>query len=307
MVEDRLVTVFGGTGFLGSQVVSALLPYFSRVRSVSRRADAVEAADPRVEMMVADVHDDTAVDKAVAGAQSIVNCVGLYNARNEAEFDAVHVEGARRVAAAATSHGVRRLVHISGIGANARSASAYVRARGRGEDAVREAFPSAVVLRPSMMFSESGGATETLRRLVRNAPVIPLFGDGASLVQPVYAGDVAEAVAIVASENGGFDGRAFELGGPETMSYRQLLRRLAALERRRPLLVPTPFAVWRLLAVATRNMPRPPVTDAQITLISSANVVAPGASGFSELGIEPKTLRRILTGGSTAEPSPSEA
>lgn len=305
-MEERLATVFGGTGFLGAQVVSALLPFFSRVRIVSRSAEPGDSDDPRLEMMPVDIQNEAGVDEAVAGAEAVVNCVGLYNARSEAEFDAVHVEGAARVAAAANRHGVRRLVHISGIGANARSSSAYVRARGQGEDAVREVFPTAVVLRPSMMFGERGGATETLRRLVRNAPVIPLFGDGATLVQPVYAGDVAEAVAIIASGNGTYDGRAFELGGPETMSYRQLLRRLAALERRRPLLVPMPYAVWRLVAVATRGMLRPPVTDAQITLISSPNVAALEAPGLSDLGIQAKTLRRILTG-STPENAPAEA
>lgn len=305
-MEERLATAFGGTGFLGRQVVSALLPFFSRVRMVARRAEPGDGDDPRIEAMPVDVQDEAGVEQAVAGAEAVVNCVGLYNARSEAEFDAIHVEGAARVAAVAARQGVRRLVHISGIGANARSPSAYVRARGRGEEAVREAFPTAVILRPSMMFGENGGATETLRRLVRNAPVVPLFGDGATLVQPVYAGDVAEAVAIIASGNGSYDGRSFELGGPETMSYRQLLRRLAALERRRPLLLPMPYVIWRLIAVATRGMPRPPVTDAQITLISNPNVAAPEAPGFSDLGIQPKTLRRILTA-AAPEPTVSEA
>jgi len=297
-LNGRLATVFGGTGFLGSHVVFALLPFFSRVRIVSRGAEPGDSDDPRIEALPVDVRDEAAVDEAVMGAAAVINCVGLYNARSEAEFDAIHVDGAARVAAAARRRGVHRLIHISGIGANARSASAYVRARGRGEDAVREAFPAAVILRPSMMFGETGGATETLRRLVRNAPVIPLFGDGATLVQPVYVGDVAEAIAVIAGGNGAYDGRTFELGGPETMSYRQLLRRLAALERRKPLLVPMPYAVWRLVAGATRRMPRPPVTDAQITLISSANIATPEAPGFTELDIQPKTLRRILTGGS---------
>jgi NADH dehydrogenase len=190
----------------------------------------------------------------------------------------VHVEGARAVAEIARARGVRHLVHISGIGADRGSPSAYVRARAEGEDDVRRAFPAATILRPSAMFSRDGAFFGALDAIVRRLPVVPLFGNGRRRLQPVLVGDVAEA-ACRALERDGASGKVFELGGPEVFSYREILERLAARAGRRRLFLPVPFALWRSLAAIASPLPRPPLTPAVVALMQRDNVVGDARTG----------------------------
>ena len=237
--RGRVVAVFGGTGFLGRRVVRHLPGRGFRVRVASRHPErAPSPLGPEgegAEAVRADVRDEGAVASALAGASGAVNAVALYAERGGRDtFRAVHVEAAARMARLARAAGVERLVHVSGIGADPASASGYIRARGEGEAAVREAFPGATLVRPSAMFGPDDRFLTTLARLLRTLPVYPLFGRGRTRLQPVHVEDVAEAIARVLAGAPGAGHPCYELGGPRVYSYAELLRVVADRTGARP-------------------------------------------------------------------------
>ncbi len=291
---QKRATVFGGTGFLGRAVVARLIAEGARVRVAARHPDA--GAQPAgVEAVAADLRDADSVARAVAGADWVVNAVGLYLESRGETFHAVHVEGARTVAAAAARGTAQALVHISGIGADLASESSYVRARAAGEIAVREAFPEATILRPSVLFGPEDSFFNSLARIARLLPVFPLFGDGRTRLQPVYVEDVAAAVARSLSLAEA-PGRIYELGGKQSYSYRALIELLLRQTGIRRPLLPLPFAVWQAQASLLGLLPRPPITHDQIALMRKDNVADPELPGFAELGLEPAAVEEILPG-----------
>ncbi len=290
-MSTELVTVFGGTGYLGRNIVSQLADSGMRVR-IAVRHPASEQTE-NVEQMATDVRDESTVAAAVSGAHAVVNAVGLYVERGEETFHAVHVRGAMHVARQAKQHDVKRLVHVSGIGVDAASASAYVRARARGEQRVRKAFEDATIVRPSVLFGPDDAFLTALDRLIGHLPVIPLFGTGEMYLQPVYVGDVAAAVTACLT-NASAPGRDFELGGAETYTYREILSLVLHHRNRRRALLPVPFVAWEVLASGLAMLPTPPLTGDQIALMRHNNVVHPGAASFGELDIEPSSLRQLL-------------
>jgi NADH dehydrogenase len=290
------VTVFGGTGFLGRRIVDALLARDMTVRVAARhpsRGDGGTTVDRRVPVQ-ADLRDPHLVQAALDGAGAAVNSVSLYVEGRGASYQAIHVDGAGYLARAAAEAGLRRLVHISGIGADARSTSAYIRARGEGEDAVRAGLPGATILRPSVMFGPDDAFLTTLVGLVQRLPIVPLFGDGSTRLQPVHVEDVATAVAILLTASDS-PAPTHELGGPEVLSYRALLELVMRhVGRRRPLL-PVPFPLWDALAAACRLLPSPPLTEGQVALMRQDNVANPGLPDFSALGIGPAPIEAELS------------
>jgi uncharacterized protein YbjT (DUF2867 family) len=292
-----LVTVFGGSGFVGSAIVERLAHDAAEVRVAVRHPERVRAATAgrggRIMPVRADVWEADSVPPAVEGADAVVNTVGHYVARGQRTFEAIHGQGARNVAKAAALAGVRRLVHISGIGADPASPSPYVRARAIGEQYVREAFPEATILRPSVIFGPGDAFFNVLARLTRVLPVLPLFGTGAMRLQPVYVCDVAEAVAQALVQPKAA-GRTYELGGPRTYRYRELLQLVLRQTGRRRLLLPLPFLVWDTLAALLSPLPTPPVSRDQVTLMKEDNVVGTDVGTLRDLGITPTPLEAIL-------------
>lgn len=287
----RSVTVFGGTGFLGRRVAARLAEAGATVRVASRHGRGADSPDDGATAIVADIRNPADVERALDGATATVNCVSLYIESKEATFQDVHVVGARHLAAAAAARSVR-LVHISGIGADPRSRSPYVRARALGEAAVREACPGATILRPSVMFGEDDAFLRALDRIAGLSPVIPLFGRGGTRLQPVHVDDVAMAV-VRALQLPEAEGAVFELGGPRVLTYRQIIGQVLAWRDRRRLLLPLPFAAWDLLAGLGRVLPGPPVTEGQVALMKRDNVVSGDAPGFPELGVTPRPLDAV--------------
>lgn len=237
---NPLVTVFGGSGFLGRHVTAALAAARWQVRVAVRHVDAVPPCN--AEVVRADVRDDKAVGAALAGADAVVNAVGLWSEHGAARFETVHVDGAGRVAKAAARNGVTRLVHVSGIGADAASPSAYVRARAAGDELVRATCPAATIVRPGALFGPGDSLLTTLDRVTALSPVVPLFGRGETRLAPVFVDDVARWVAAALGGDTAA-GKTLDLGGPETMTYASLVRRVLAFRRRRRLLLPVPFAL----------------------------------------------------------------
>jgi uncharacterized protein YbjT (DUF2867 family) len=295
----RIVTVLGGTGFLGRRVARQLLQHGFSVRVTSRRpkqALSLLAPDQTgVEVVRADVHDETSVAMALAGACGAVNAVSLYVERgNHETFHAVHVGAAARIARLAREVGVRRLVHVSGIGADSASSSDYIRARGEGEVVVHNAFPGAILVRPSVMFAPDDHFLTTLVRLLRTLPVFPLFGSGGTRLQPVHVEDVAEAIARLVGGAAGADQLCYELGGPRTYTYAELLRSVADRIGTRARLLPVPFALWQILAFLSEFAPGAPLTRNQVALMRRDNVASPDLPGLGDLRVAPTALEDVL-------------
>ena len=283
------VTVFGGSGFLGRRLVERLVQAGATVRVAGRNPTSSDD----VEAVRADVCDAASVARAVEAADAVVNAVGYYVESGGVTFDAVHGVGAGTVARCAAEAGAGRLVHLSGIGADATSPSAYVRSRAAGETRVREAFPDATILRPSVIFGPGDAMVTALAAVLRRLPVMPLFGRGETRLQPVFVGDVADAAAR-ALAMAYTAGKTYELGGPDVYSYRALLELLCASLGIRRRLMPMPFVLWEIQAALASLLPRPPLTRDQVTLMRHDNVVADGAPGLADLGITPTALEAVL-------------
>jgi NADH dehydrogenase len=293
---DRIVAVFGGTGFLGRRVVRQLRNNGFSVRVASRHPDRglrlFSRDDPQLQSVKADIHDEGSIADCLAGAYAAVNAVSLYVEHASETFHSVHVEAAQRLAVQARKSGIARLVQVSGIGADPRSSSRYIRKRGEGEHAVRSAFGEATLIRPAVMFGPDDGFLTTILDLLRRLPVYPMFGRGRTRLQPAHVEDVAEAIARTLTSEA--PGRIFELGGPRAYSYEELLRTVAREAGLRPTLIPVPFAAWHALAWAAEMLPEPPVTRNQVELMEIDTVASPELPGFGELGISPHAVEEIL-------------
>jgi uncharacterized protein YbjT (DUF2867 family) len=294
---QRVVTIFGGTGFLGRRVVRRMQKLGCLVRVASRHPDPghwqYSVGDPPPQPVKADVHDERSIADAVVDAYGVVNAVSLYVEHGPETFHSVHVEAARRVAMQARRAGVKRLVHVSGIGSDPGSSSLYIRKRGEGELAVRAAFADSTIVRPAVMFGADDAFLTAILNLLQRLPVFPMFGRGHTRLQPAFVEDVAEAIVRAIQRD---DARAttFECGGPEVYSYEDLLRTIAREARLKPTLVPLPFAAWQALAWMAELLPTPPVTRNQVELMQHDNVPSPGMPGFAELGISPHSVGEIL-------------
>jgi len=309
-VGSRLATVFGGSGFIGRYVVRALARRGWRVRAAVRRPDLAGYLQPlgdvgQIHAVQANLRYPASIAAALAGAEVAVNLVGVQQQTGRQNFEAVHVFGAREIGRAAAALGLRTLVHVSGIGADSESSSPYVASKGRGEAALREAFPAAIVLRPSVVFGPEDDFLNRFALLARYLPVLPLFGGGEVKMQPVYVGDVAEATAR-ALEGGAKAGEVYELGGPEIMTLREIVAFVCRTTERNPLLAPMPFPLARLMAQGTEIasaltlglFPKALTTTRdQIELLRRDNIVAQTAieagRTFRGLGMEPQGVEAI--------------
>jgi NADH dehydrogenase len=297
-------TVFGGSGFIGRHIVKRLAQGGVVVRVAVRDPEAALFLKPmgavgQIAPTLADVRSERSVAAAVDGVDAVVNAVSLYAQTRRDRFADVHVQGARLVARLAAAAGVKRLVHLSGIGSDPNSDSAYVAARGHGDRAVREAFPAATLLRPSIVFGPGDHFFTTLAALARLSPALPLFAGGTARVQPVYVGDVAEAAIKtldVAGEAGAPQsaGQTYELGGPTVYTYRDLMELLLRTVGRKRMLVSVPARVALIIAAFAALLPSPPLTRDMVKLATADNVVGAGAKGFRDLGISPTTVEVIL-------------
>jgi NADH dehydrogenase len=292
MTDGRIIAVFGGTGFLGQRVVRHLGDRGFSVRAVCRhpsRGATIFGDHPSAPQVVrADIADDRSVRAAVARAFGVVNAVSLYVERGAQTFRSVHVEAAARLARHAREAGVSRLIHVSGIGADARSRSSYIRARGEGEDAVRAAFPSATIVRPAVMFGADDSFLSPLTRLMPSLPLLPLFGRGETRLQPAYVEDVGEAIARILDAPG--VDRPYELGGPRITTYRDLLQAIGDRIGAHPVLLPVPFPAWTMLGFAAEMLSSPLITRNQVELMEIDTVASPDCPGFRDLGIEPQDI-----------------
>ena len=308
-MDHKLVTVFGGSGFLGRRIVKHLAAEGASVRVAVRhpeRASFLErlGRDGRIELVQADVWDESSVARALAQSASVINTVGHYVEKGHATFDAVHGQGALHVARQAGQAGVKRLIHISGLGSDPASDSPYVRARGIGENLVKDAFEGATILRPSVIFGPNDAFFNALADMARQTPILPLFGMGTTRLQPVHVGDVAEACVRVLADPS-TQGNLYELGGPRVYTYKALLQLVLKQAGKSRLVVPFPFFLWDILAALMAVLPNPPLTRDQVTLMKGDNVVDGKALTLEDLGIAPASVEEILPGYINAGPGSS--
>jgi NADH dehydrogenase len=292
-----LITVFGGTGFLGRRIVRHLLDHGFRVRTASRHPERVGSAsrpDACPETVKADISDEPAVAAALLGAYGVVNAVSLYVERGRATFDAVHVKAAALVARHARASGVERLIHVSGIGADPASSAPYIASRGRGELAVQQGFPGAILIRPAVMFGPDDAFLTTVARLLRILPIYPMFGGGETKLQPVYVEDVAEGIARVLAGGGG-SAASYEFGSARVYTYKELVRTVADRIKVRARFVPVPFALWRILASGAEFLPGAPLTRNQVALMQRDNIASADCPGLSSLDIAPTEIETLVS------------
>jgi uncharacterized protein YbjT (DUF2867 family) len=292
------VVVFGGAGFLGRRLVHRLTAEGMAVRVAVRHPDPARfelqaIGFDRVAVLRADVRDQASVAAAIAGADAVVNTVSAYVEKGGVTFEAVHVQGAETVAREAAAIGVARLVLVSGIGADPDSRSPYICARGRGELVVRQTFPGATIVRPGAMFGSGDALFSTLAELARLLPVLPLIGGGRTRLQPIFAEDVAEAVANILTDTGTVS-RTYELAGPGVYTLRELVRMTLHLMGKRRLLIPVPFAVAAIQARLFELLPNPPLTTGQVDLLKADNVASGTLPGLQDLKIQPKTVEEVV-------------
>jgi len=296
-----LVTVFGGSGFVGAQVVRALAKRGWRVRVAVRRPGLAYDLKPlgdvgQIQTVRCDIADEAAVADALRGASAAVNLVGILYETPGRKFQAVHVDGARRIAEACAAAGIDRLVQVSAIGANPDSDAAYARSKAEAEMAVRNVKPDAVVIRPSIVFGAGDDFLNRFAALAQMAPALPLIGGGQTKFQPVYVGDVAEAIAraVVRVDAAG---RTFELGGPAVMTFEAVLKLILRETNRSRVLIPLPFFVARMigsLAQLTALVGIAPVLTAdQVEMLKTDTVVSPDAEGLEALDIQPTGIDAI--------------
>ncbi|HEY6832093.1 MAG TPA: complex I NDUFA9 subunit family protein [Pseudolabrys sp.] len=296
-MNERTVTVFGGTGFLGRRVVRHLRKHGFSVRIASRHPGRDHRLfgldDPQVQSVASNIHDERSVSDALAGAYGVVNAVSLYVEHGQETYHSVHVVSAERVAAQARRAGVERLAHVSGIGSDAASTSLYIRKRGEGELAVRAAFTDALLIRPAVMFGPDNSFLTPILKLLQRLPIYPMFGRGLTRLQPAYVEDVADAIARALQQTEGH-ATTFECGGPRVYAYEELLRAVAHEASLKPRLIPIPFPAWHAVAWFAEMLPSPPITRNQVELMQVDNVSSPGVPGFGELGISPHSVEEIL-------------
>jgi NADH dehydrogenase len=301
---SRAVTIFGGTGFVGRQVVQHLAKAGYRIRVATRKPNENLAVKPlgdvgQVVLVKADICDAAQVRAAIAGSSVVINLVGILRPGGGQSFEDVHVEGAANIAIACAAAGVSRLVQVSAIGADANSKSRYARTRAAGEAAVRQSFPGATILRPSIIFGTGDGFFNLFGSLMRSSRVVfPAFGGGVTKFQPVYVNDVAEAVASVLV-NDRTRGKTFELGGPAVYTFRQLLEMVSAYTARPRRLVTIPFFLLDLGAALFGWLPFSPITLDQARLLKKDNIVKAGPDAasvgtLSELGIKPTAVEAVV-------------
>ncbi len=301
---NKLVTIYGGSGFVGRYIARRMAKEGWRIRIAVRRPNEALFVKPygvvgQVEPIFCNIRDDASVRAAMRGADAVVNCVGTFDRGGKNNFEAVQTEGAARIARIAAEEGVGALVHLSALGADAEGASLYAQSKGAGEAAVLAAFPSAVILRPSVIFGNEDGFFNRFAGMARLGPVLPLIG-GKTQFQPVYVDDVAQAA--VKGITGAAPAGIYELGGPETGTLHSFIDMMLKVIRRRRLVLNLPFFAGSILgglldfgsAVTLGLVPNKILTRDQVTQLRRDSVIAAGAKGLADLGIQPTDIGSVI-------------
>lgn len=302
-MKNKEVVVFGGSGFLGRYVVERLarqgafikVPTHNLEKSLFLKTTGFVG---QITPLYTNVFDDKSVSDVIKGADYVINLIGILHERGKSNFENMHVDVAQRIAKLCKKHKVKRLVHISAIGANVNSRSRYASTKGKGEKAVLKDFPEATIIRPSILFGEEDNFFNRFANLSRFSPFLPLVGGGHTKFQPVYVDDVAHVIVKSLTESkenkNPHAGKTYELGGPDVYTFKEILLFILKNIHKRRLLVPLPFPFASLVGFFTQFLPNPILTRDQVTLLKSDNIVGKRAVGFKKLGIEPTAVETVV-------------
>lgn len=298
-MKQKIVTVIGGAGFIGRSVVEKLAREGARVIILTRNADKAKMLKPlgdvgQITAISGDALDDATLESVIAPADMIVNLVGILAPSGKQSFEATQAELPKRIAAMATAHNCEKIVHVSAIGADLKSKSRYGASKAEGERAVLRGFSPTTILRPSIVFGPGDGFFNRFGQMAMLAPALPLIGGGRNLMQPVYVGDVADAV-VKALLDPQTNDHVYELGGPSVYSFRKLMEMTCAAVGRKRALVSVPFALMHIPATFFQFLPNPPVTRDQLYLLEQDNVVGKAAKDFADLGIKPQAVEAHIS------------
>lgn len=294
------ITIFGASGFLGRHIVRQLAKTGATIRVPTRNVEKAMLLKPmgdvgQVVPFMSSVRSDAAVSKAIGSSDIVINLLGILYEKGRDTFQALHVEAAARIARLAREQGTKHFIHVSAIGADANSGAAYARSKAAGEQAVRTFFPDAVILRPSIVFGPEDDFFNRFSLLSRFAPALPLIGGGMTKFQPVYVGDIADAVMEIL-KNPAAQGQTYELGGPQIYIFRDLMVMMLHMTGRKRFLAPVPWWLAKLKATFLQMMPQPLLTRDQVELLKTDNVVGSRAETFEDLGINPTAVEVIVPG-----------
>jgi NADH dehydrogenase len=297
-MRNRRVCVVGGSGFIGRYAVKRFAEAGAVIAAVSRHASEARFLRPmgdvgQIEPFDAGLDDEAGLTAAIGGSSAVISSVGILYERGRQRFQLLHVEGPARLARLAAAAGVKHFVHISALTADPRSDSAYARSKALGEAEVKAAFPAATILRPSLVFGPEDDFFNRFAAMARVSPVLPLVGGGATRFQPIYVGDVADAV-VAALQRPEAQAKTYELGGPAALSFRELMELMLAEVGRRRVLMTLPYGLASAAALFMEFMPKPMLTRDQVKLLQKDAVVTSGAPGLAQLGITPTALELIL-------------
>ena len=297
MTTRSVATVFGGSGFIGRYVVKRLAAAGHVVRVAGRNTERARSLCPmgavgQIVPLFTSFAEPATIARATEGADLVVNLVGILAERRSGDFQRIQAEGPGQIGTAAAAAGVAQLVHVSAIGADPNSPSLYARSKGQGELLLRQAFPAATILRPSVVFGPEDQFFNRFGTIAAYSPVMPVIA-GATRLQPVYVGDVADAV-MAALTRPDAAGRLYELGGPQVFTFREILAWIVKETMRRRLLVAVPLGIARLQAKFLEKLPNPPLTRDQLLLLAHDNVVSPDAAGLRDLGITPTPVDLVV-------------
>lgn len=297
-MRQNRIAILGGSGFIGRYVVKRLAERGDVVAVGGRNAAAAKFLKLKgdvgqVALINVSISDENLLRAFVANSDAVVNLVGILHEGGSQRFEAIHHIGPARLARIAREAGIERFIQMSAIGADPRSTSAYARTKAAGEAAARDAFPAATILRPSVVFGPEDQFFNRFAAIATVSPVLPLIGGGETLFQPVYVGDVAEAV-VRCIDDPATAGRTYELGGPKVYSMRALMELLLEEIRRKRLLISVPFGIAAIQARLFSLLPAPPLTPDQVEMLKYDNIVSPNALGFEALGISPTAVEAIL-------------
>lgn len=297
-MDDKIITIVGGTGFVGRYVVSELAKAGYRIRVISRNPDAAlhlkTAGDVgQISLISGNLAHPESIGSKLIGSYGVVNLVGILFESGRQQFTALHAQGAEKLASMAKAAGAERFIHLSALGVDKAAGSEYARSKMLGEKAVLAAFPEATILRPSVIFGPEDNFFNQFADMASKFPALPLIGGGRCRFQPVYVGDVAKSVATCLERNDA-EGQTFELGGPQVFSFKDILTYILAVTGKHRALVPMPFPVASMVGAVGEWLPRPPLTRDQVTLLHYDNVVSPHAKDLASLGITATAVDTIV-------------
>lgn len=296
--KQKIAVIFGGSGFLGRYIAKDLAEAGYAVKIISRhpeKATQIKTAAQagQIHLSRGNINNEKDIEKGVKNADLVINLTGILYQTRKQRFAAVHARGAERIAKAARAAEVERFIHVSALGVEHAANSSYARSKLNGEKAVIAAFPSATILRPSIIFGSEDNFFNMFAKIATFSPILPLIGGGKTRFQPVYAGDIAELLVKIIDDEKTF-GKIIEIGGPKIYSFKELMQFILSTIGRKKLLVTLPFSLAKLNAAFMEILPRPILTRDQVNLLKSDNVVTDKSDIFKSLGITPKTINEIV-------------